>query len=59
MSALLTVGLMFGAIMSHLTILGIEHDGNGGILFISAIVALISGLILLFSYRKSIPFLKI
>ena len=50
---------MGGAIMSHLTILGIEHDGNGDILFISAIVALISGLILLFSYRKSIPFLKI
>ncbi|WP_299008341.1 hypothetical protein [uncultured Tenacibaculum sp.] len=47
---------MGGAIMSHLTILGIEHDGNGDILFISAIVALISGLILLFSYRKAFLF---
>ncbi len=50
---------MFGAIMSLLTIIGIEHNGDGGILFTSAIVTLILGLILLFSYRKSIPFLKI
>ena len=56
LGALLTVGLMFGAIMSHLTIIGIEHNGDGGTLFTSAIVTLISGLILLFSYRKSIPF---
>lgn len=59
LGALLTVGLMFGAIMSLLTIIGIEHNGDGGILFTSAIVTLILGLILLFSYRKSIPFLKI
>ena len=56
LGALLTVGLMFGAIMSHLTIIGIEHNGDGGTLFTSAIVTFISGLILLFSYRKSIPF---
>ncbi|CAM1339860.1 DoxX family membrane protein [Tenacibaculum aestuarii] len=56
LGALLTVGLMFGAIMSHLTIIGIEHNGDGGTLFTSAIVTLISGLILLFSYRKIIPF---
>ena len=59
LGALLTVGLMFGAIMSLLTIIGIEHNGDGGILFTSAIIILISGLILLFSYQKSIPFLKI
>ena len=41
LGALLTVGLMFGAIMSHLTIIGIEHNGDGGILFTSAIVTLI------------------
>ena len=56
LGALLTIGLMGGAIMSHLTILGIEHDGDGGTLFISAIITFISGVILLIFNRKNIPF---
>ena len=55
LGALLTLGLMFGAIMSHLTIIGIEHNEDSGTLFISAIITFISGLILLISYRKNIP----
>ena len=55
LGALLTLGLMFGAIMSHLTIIGIEHNEDGGTLFISVIITFISGLILLISYRKNIP----
>lgn len=55
LGALLTTGLMTGAIMSHLTILGIEHDGDGGTLFICAIITFISGIILLIFNRKSIP----
>ena len=55
LGALLTIGLMAGAIMSHLTILGIEHNGDGGTLFISATVTFISGIILLIFYRKNIP----
>ncbi|AZJ31297.1 MULTISPECIES: DoxX family membrane protein [Tenacibaculum] len=58
LGALLTIGLMGGAIMSHLTILGIEHDGDGGILFISAIVTFISGVILLIFNRNNIPFVR-
>lgn len=58
LGALLTIGLMGGAIMSHLTILGIEHDGDGGILFISAIVTFISGVILLIFNRNNIPFIR-
>ncbi|AZJ36214.1 DoxX family membrane protein [Tenacibaculum singaporense] len=58
LGALLTIGLMGGAIMSHLTILGIEHDGDGGTLFISAIVTFISGVILLIFNRNNIPFVR-
>ncbi|CAM1358060.1 DoxX-like family protein [Tenacibaculum sediminilitoris] len=56
LGALLTIGLMGGAIMSHLTILGIEHNEDGGTLFISAIVTFISGVILLIFHRNNIPF---
>lgn len=55
LGALLTVGVMIGAVMSHLTIIGIEHDGDGGTLFISAIVTFISGSILLIFNRANIP----
>ena len=40
--ALLGVGLMAGAIMMHLTILGVEVQGDGGYLFILAIIVLLT-----------------
>ncbi|CAL2076380.1 DoxX family membrane protein [Tenacibaculum sp. 190524A05c] len=55
----LTVGLMGGAIFSHLTKIGIEHNNDGGTLFIMAIITLISGGILLFLNKKDIPFLNL
>lgn len=55
LGALLAAGTMAGAVMSHLTILGIEHNGDGGALFISAIVTLIVSTILLLINRKDIP----
>ena len=36
--ALIALGLMGGAIVMHLTILGIEIQGDGGLLFIYAVV---------------------
>jgi uncharacterized membrane protein YphA (DoxX/SURF4 family) len=39
--SLLAVGLMAGAVMMHVTILGIEVKGDGGQLFIYAIVVLL------------------
>lgn len=57
LGAILTVGLMGGAIMGHLTKLGIEHNNDGGTLFISAVVTLIAGIILLIINRKDIPFI--
>lgn len=40
--ASLGIGLMFGAISSHIAIIGIESKGDGGQLFILAIIVLIS-----------------
>jgi putative oxidoreductase len=39
----LAIGLMVGAIGSHITVLGIETKGDGGLLFIYAIVVLLCG----------------
>lgn len=50
--AALTVGLMVGAIGSHLGPLGIEVEGDGGALFGMAIVTLISALGILAIRRR-------
>jgi uncharacterized membrane protein YphA (DoxX/SURF4 family) len=49
--AFLGVGLMAGAIMSHLTVIGIESKGDGGQLFMLAIVVLICCLLLIIIHR--------
>ncbi|MCB0400268.1 MAG: DoxX family protein [Winogradskyella sp.] len=54
--ALLTIGLIGGAIMMHLTQLGIEVNGDGGVLFYTAIITFLLSVIILFYYRKDIPF---
>ena len=56
--ALLTVGLMAGAIFSHLTQLGIEVKGDGGQLFYMAIGTWVLSFIVLWSERKQIPFIN-
>ena len=38
-----TVGIMLGAMFSHLTVLGIEINGDGGALFAMALIALAAG----------------
>ena len=53
--ALMTVGLMSGAILGHFTKLGIEHNNDSGLLFGSAIFIFITGVIVLFSERKNMP----
>ncbi len=42
LGGLAAMGLMVGAIGSHLTVLGIEHEGDGGALFIMAWVTLVA-----------------
>lgn len=58
LGALLSVGLMAGALFSHLTQLGIEVKNDGGTLFFMALVTWILGLIVLWNERKNIPFIN-
>ena len=54
-AAALTVGLMVGAIGSHLGPLGIDVQGDGGALFAMAIITLLAGLTALVLHRRELP----
>ncbi len=56
--ALLAVGLMTGAIFFHLTILGISVQGDGGQLFIYALLVFASSAALVLIYRRSLSTIK-
>jgi putative oxidoreductase len=53
--AALSVNLMFGALFTHLVLVGIEIQGDGGLLFSLAIVALIASSVALFVRRAELP----
>lgn len=53
--ALLATGVMSGAIISHLTVLGISVKDDGGLLFCLAMIVLVCSLTVLFLYRRQIP----
>jgi uncharacterized membrane protein YphA (DoxX/SURF4 family) len=55
LGALLGLGTMLGAIFSHIFVLGIEVQNDGGTLFILAVVTLISCLLLVYAERNKIP----
>lgn len=50
--AFLGVGLMAGAIVSHLTVIGIESKGDGGQLFYLAITVLLCCLIIMLLHKE-------
>ncbi len=54
--AMLTLGIIGGAIMMHLTKLGIEINNDGGILFITAVVTFLLSAIILWTERKQVKF---
>ncbi|MFS4481509.1 DoxX family protein [Hyunsoonleella sp. 2307UL5-6] len=56
--ALLTIGIIGGAIIMHLTQLGIDIKGDGGLLFGMAVITFILSAIIAYIYRKDIPFLS-
>jgi uncharacterized membrane protein YphA (DoxX/SURF4 family) len=56
--ASLTLGIIGGAIIMHLTQLGIDVKGDGGLLFGTAVFTFILSAIILFLYKKDIPFLN-
>jgi len=53
--AILTMGVMAGAIVSHLTVLGIEVKGDGGLLFGLALTAFFGSGVVLIVRRASVP----
>jgi len=53
--AFLSLGVMTGAIISHLTVLGIEVQGDKGLLFFLAIAVFATSSIALFLHRTQIP----
>jgi uncharacterized membrane protein YphA (DoxX/SURF4 family) len=55
LGALLALGTMLGAIFSHVFVLGIVVQNDGGTLFILAIVTLLCCLFLIFKNRNQIP----
>lgn len=54
--AVLSLGVISGAIMSHLTKLGVEVQGDGGLLFSMAVFVWIGSATLLWLHRKELPF---
>ncbi len=55
LGALIALGTMAGAIMSHFTTLGISHAGDGGALFGLAVTVFVSSAILLYINRQELP----
>lgn len=53
--AILTMGVMAGAILSHLVILGIDVKGDGGLLFGLALAAFVGSAIVLALRREQLP----
>ena len=56
--AFLSLGLISGAILMHLTILGIDVQNDGGKVFYLAIITFVCNLIVVVQNRKSLPVLK-
>ncbi len=52
----LTLGIIGGAIIMHATSLGVEINGDGGVLFYTAIATFIMSLVVLWAVRATIPF---
>lgn len=57
LGAVLSLGVITGAIMSHLTVLGIEVQGDGGLLFFLALAVFVSSAAILVLRRGEIPLL--
>jgi len=55
LGALLGMGTMLGAIFSHLFVLGIVVQNDGGTLFALAVITLSCCLFLVFTQRNKIP----
>lgn len=57
LGAILALGVIAGAIVSHLTILGIEVQGDKGLLFGLAVAVFVTCAVTLYLHRTQIPFI--
>ena len=55
LGSLLAMGVMAGAILSHLTVLGIEVQGDKGLLFALALIVFVCSTANLLLHRSEIP----
>src|SRR5271165_984169 len=56
--ALLALGVMSGAIVSHLTVLGIVVQNDGGLLFALALAVAVCSLVTVVLNRRQIPYIS-
>ena len=57
LGALIAMGGISGAIASHLTVLGIDVQGDHGLLFGLAVVVFVTSGVVAYLHRRQIPFL--
>lgn len=57
LGSVIALGTISGAIFSHLTMLGIEVKGDGGLLFGLAVTVFVLSAIVLLIHRKELPIL--
>lgn len=55
LGALIGLGVMIGAILSHLLVLGIEVQNDGGVLFIMAVITFLCCSVLVYQNRNTVP----
>jgi len=55
LGATIAIGVLGGAVVSHLTVLGIVVMDDGGLLFVLAVVTIVCCAVVLFFERRSIP----
>jgi uncharacterized membrane protein YphA (DoxX/SURF4 family) len=56
--AVMGLGLMLGALISHIAIIGIESQGDGGQLFLLALLVLTSCIFILFIHKQQLMAIK-
>ena len=59
LGALISYGVISGALFFHFNILGIEVQGDGGYLFILALIVFVCSVITLWIHRRDIPYLNL
>lgn len=55
LGAVLALGVISGALLSHLAILGIEVQGDGGLLFYLALAVSFCSIVVAWTHRREIP----